>query len=180
MSKIGKKLVTIPDGIAVTEEGRALLFRGAKGEIRVPILHGVTHTLNGKELTFALDEHSKIARSNWGTTASLCLNAIEGLTKGYEKKLILEGVGYRVTKDGDGLLLALGFSHPVNYPATPGITFEVEKNSILIIRGVDKIRVGQVAAEIRSMKKPEPYKGKGFRYDGEVIRRKAGKKGGTA
>lgn len=180
MSKIGKKIITVPEGMTLKEEGRELVFGNAKGTIRVPILHGIKAKIEGSELTFSLDEHSKIARSNWGTVAALCLNAVEGLTKGFEKKLILEGVGYRVTKEGEGLTLNLGFSHPVQYPATEGITFEVEKNSQLTIKGFDKARVGQVAAEIRAMKKPEPYKGKGFRYEGEVIRRKAGKKGGAA
>lgn len=180
MSKIGKKIITIPQGITVTKEEHELVFKGTKGEIRVPLLHGIDHVLTEKELSFSLNEQSKISRSNWGTIAALSLNAVEGLINGFSKKLILEGVGYRVTKDGEGLSFALGFSHPVVYLPTPGITFEVEKNSILIVRGVDKIRVGQVAAEIRAMKKPEPYKGKGFHYEGEVVRRKAGKKGGTA
>jgi large subunit ribosomal protein L6 len=143
MSKIGKKIITIPDGISFSEEGRELVFKNASGETRVPMLHGVKHAIDGKTLTFQLDEHSKIGRSNWGTIAALCLNAIEGLSKGFSKKLILEGVGYRVAKDGEGLALNLGFSHPVTYPATSGITFEVEKNSILTVKGTNKAQVGQ-------------------------------------
>jgi large subunit ribosomal protein L6 len=179
MSKIGKKIIEIPQGITVTDESRSLIFKNAKASLTVPKLHGVKPIIEENKIHFELSENSKQARSSWGTTASLCLNAIEGLTKGYSKKLILEGVGFRVIKEGDNLNLSLGFSHPIHYKAIPGISFEVEKNSGLTISGVDKALVGQVAAEIRSMKKPEPYKGKGFRYQNEVIRRKAGKKSGS-
>ncbi len=179
MSKIGKRVLTIPDGITAAEEGEDLVFKSAKGAIRVPMLHGVKPVIEDKTVSFELDEHSKQGRSNWGTMSSLVSNAFEGLTKGYSKKLIIEGVGYRITKNGNDLVLNLGFSHPVPYKAPEGIVFEVEKNTQLIVSGIDKARVGQVAAEIRSLKKPEPYKGKGFRYEGEVIRRKAGKKSGT-
>lgn len=179
MSKIGKMVLLLPEGIAVREEDRALVFTGAKGEMKVPVLHGVKTVIEGKEIRFELDERSKRGRSNWGTTSALAKNAVEGLMKGYSKKLIIEGVGYRIMKEGNDLVLSLGFSHPVPYKAPEGISFEVEKNTILVVSGMDKAKVGQVAAEIRAMKKPEPYKGKGFRYEGEVIRRKAGKKSGT-
>lgn len=179
MSKIGKKILTLPDGVTATEGVRELVFKSAKGEIKVPVLHGVKTVIDGKEIRFELDEHSKRGRSNWGTTSALAQNAVIGLMKGYSKKLIIEGVGYRIVKEGNDLVLSLGFSHPVPYKAPEGITFEVEKNTVVVISGADKAQVGQVASEIRSLKKPEPYKGKGFRYEGEVIRRKAGKKSGT-
>ncbi len=180
MSKIGKRILTIPEGITVTEENRGLVFKGKTGEIRVPVLHGVKAVQENGTLRFELDEHSKQGKSNWGTTSALASNALEGLGKGYVKKLILEGVGYRIMKEGEDLVLSLGFSHPVSYKVPEGIVFTVEKNSILTVSGIDKALVGKVAAEIRSLKKPEPYKGKGFRYEGEVIRRKAGKKAGAS
>ena len=179
MSKIGKRILSIPEGVKVSEVENELVFSSSKGELKVPVLKGIKPILEGNTLSFELLESSKMGRSNWGTTSSLSSNAIEGLTKGYVKKLSIEGVGYRIMKEGNDLVLSLGFSHPVPYKAPAGITFEVEKNTQLTVSGIDKHLVGQVAAEIRSLKKPEPYKGKGFRYEGEVIRRKAGKKSGT-
>lgn len=179
MSKIGKRILTLPAGVTITEEGKELVLKGPKGETKVPVLHGIKPVIEGNSIRFELDEHSKQGRSNWGTLSSLVSNAFEGLAKGYSKKLIIEGVGYRITKEGNDLVMNLGFSHPVKYKAPEGIAFEVEKNNQLTVSGIDKARVGQVAAEIRSLRKPEPYKGKGFRYEGEVIRRKAGKKSGT-
>jgi len=180
MSKIGKKLIEIPKEITIQISDADVVVKGAKGSLSIPVLYGVKPKLEGTELSFEVLNNTKQARSNWGTLRSLVNNAVQGLVKDYEKTLILEGVGYRVTKEGDNLTLNLGFSHPVRYAAVPGIVFEVEKNSILKIRGADKMIVGKVAAEIRALKKPEPYKGKGFHYSDEVIRRKAGKKSGTS
>lgn len=175
MSKIGKKPITIPEGITVTTDERVIVVKGPKGEMQIPVLAGVKVNVTDAEVTFEISRNSKQVRSNWGTLRSLVANAVEGLTKGFEKTLLLEGVGFKIAKEGEGLVLSLGFSHPVNYPAVPGIAFEVEKNS-LKISGSDKELVGKVAAEIRGFKKVEPYKGKGFRYSDEVVRRKAGKK----
>ncbi len=180
MSKIGKQPIKLPAGVTASLEGDILRLKGAKSEMEIKVLPGVKATLAEGVVTFELVGTSKQARSNWGTTRALAQNAATGLAHGFEKTLILEGVGYRVTKEGEGLSLALGFSHPVKYPAPAGVTFEVEKNSILKIKGTDRQKVGQVAAELRAMKKPEPYKGKGFHYAGEVVRRKAGKKAATA
>lgn len=180
MSKIGKKIIIIPDGVVVeVKDGKIYIKRG-KEETNVPILYGVEPILNGKELRFEIKSNTKQGRSNWGTLRSIVMNVITGLVKGFEKTLVIEGVGFRIAKDGDGLVLNLGFSHPVKYAAVQGIEFEIEKNTILKVKGKDKALVGQVAAEIRSFKKPEPYKGKGFRYIDEKIRRKAGKKSGSA
>lgn len=161
---------------------REIVFKNQKGEFKIALPAGVRAALDTdkKELLFTLQGSGKQARSNWGTIRALAANAIAGLTKGFQKTLILEGVGFRINKEGDNLNLSLGFSHPIQYKARPGIIFEVEKNTILKIKGIDKELVGQVTAEIRSLKKPEPYKGKGFRYENEVIRRKAGKKAATA
>jgi len=180
MSKIGKKPIEIPKEITIQISDTDIVVKNAKGSLSIPVLYGVKPKLEGTELSFEVLNNTKQARSNWGTLRSLASNAVQGLLKEYEKTLILEGVGYRVTKEGDNLTLNLGFSHPVRYMAVPGVVFEVEKNSVLKIRGADKMIVGKVAAEIRALKKPEPYKGKGFHYSDEVIRRKAGKKSGTS
>lgn len=176
MSKIGKAPISIPSGVTVTVSPVALVIQGPGGELSVPRLRGVEPKLDNQTLTFSLVGTGKQARSNWGTFRALVANAVQGVTTPFQKKLVLEGVGFRVTKDGNDLVLALGFSHPVRYSAVPGITFEVEKNSVLTVKGPDRAVVGQIAAEIRALKKPEPYKGKGFRYSDEVIKRKAGKK----
>ncbi|MCX6788574.1 MAG: 50S ribosomal protein L6 [bacterium] len=176
MSKVGKKLIEIPAGITVTVEPKRVVVKDAKRELVIEKLRGINVKIENNELTLTADSTAKQIRSNWGTLRSLIQNAIEGLVKGYEKTLIVEGVGYKIAKDGNDLNLSLGFSHPVKYKAPENIEFTVEKNTILKIAGFDKALVGQVAAEIRALKKPEPYKGKGFRYQGEIIKRKAGKK----
>ncbi|MCL4392264.1 50S ribosomal protein L6 [Patescibacteria group bacterium] len=179
MSKIGKQPITIPEGVTVTVADNHVSVKGPKGELTIPILTGITVSMEDKALTTKAESRIKQVKSNWGTERALLQNAVTGVLKGFEKTLILEGVGYRVMKEGENLNLSLGFSHPVKFPAPKGISFEVEKNSILKIRGVDKNLVGKTAADIRQMKKPEPYKGKGFHYEGEVVRRKAGKKAAT-
>ena len=176
MSKIGKLPVEIPANITITIEGREIVIKGPKAENRVPLLEGVETKIEGNILEFVLSHKTKQTRSNWGTVRSLTQNAIDGLVKGFEKTLILEGVGYKIAKEGTGLNLSLGFSHPVKFEAPEGVEFELGKNNTLTVKGFKKDLVGQVAAEIRSLKKPEPYKGKGFHYSNEIIRRKAGKK----
>lgn len=177
MSKIGKKPITIPEGITVSITDDGILVKSGKGgEALVPLMDGIKPVLEDKELHFELLSKTKQSRSNWGTFRALTQNAITGFISGFEKTLVLEGVGFKIAKEGEGLVLNLGFSHQVKYPAVPGITFELEKNSTLKIKGSDKNIVGRVAAEIRGLRKPEPYKGKGFHYSDEVIRRKAGKK----
>ncbi|MDI6821103.1 MAG: 50S ribosomal protein L6 [Patescibacteria group bacterium] len=179
MSKIGKQPIKIPDGITVEITNDEIVIKSAKAELKTPFLKGVKPILEDGCLKLDLIGEGKQARSNWGTMRALLANSVLGLTKGFEKILLLEGVGYRVTKEGNDIIMNLGFSHPVYYKAPNGIIFEVEKSSILKVKGIDKTLVGQVAAEIRSFKKPEPYKGKGFRYSDEIIRRKAGKKAAT-
>ncbi|OGG40785.1 50S ribosomal protein L6 [Candidatus Jorgensenbacteria bacterium RIFCSPLOWO2_01_FULL_45_25b] len=180
MSKIGKKPIEIPEKVSVKKsEDGVLLIEGPLGTLKVRPIEGTLVEVGDKFVAVSVENEKKQYRSNWGTLRSLIQNAVDGVTKGFEKTLLLEGVGYKVNKDGDGLLLALGFSHPVTYAPVPGIVFECEKNTLVKIKGIDKALVGQVASEIRAMKKPEPYKGKGFRYQGEIIRRKAGKKAGS-
>lgn len=178
MSKIGKKPIEIPEGVTVEIKEEELYFKSPQGELKLPQLEGVKAVLDKNELKFSLTNDSKQSRSNWGTLRSLSNNAVEGLTKGFEKTLILEGVGFKVEKEGDKLLFRLGFSHPVHYQLPAGVNVEVKKNNI-IVKGIDKFLVGQTAAEIRSLKKPEPYKGKGIHYSDEVVRRKVGKKAAT-
>jgi len=180
MSKIGKQLIKIPEGMTVIINENEIIFKNDRGEIKLPVLSGVKPSLEDNFLKFQLISNSKQSRSNWGTFASLSKNAVEGLTKGFQKTLILEGIGYRAAKEGNDLILNVGFSHPVRYQIPSGIVIEVEKNNIVHIKGVDKVLVGQVAAEIRSIKKPEPYKSTGIRYANEVVRRKAGKKAASA
>ncbi len=179
MSKVGKKPILIPSGITVEVDTHNVTVKDAKRQLAIPRLRGIEVAVKGSEVVLEAEATSKQVRSNWGTLRSLIQNAIVGLTKGYEKTLLLEGVGYKIAKEGNNLSLSLGFSHPVKFAAPEHIVFEVEKNTILKIKGFDKGLVGQVAAEIRSLKKPEPYKGKGFRYSDEVIQRKAGKKAAT-
>jgi large subunit ribosomal protein L6 len=176
MSKVGKKPIIVPDNVEIKIENDFVLVKGPKGELKVPILKGVKVEREENLIKLSIDSKDKQIKSNWGTMRALLQNAVNGVLNPFEKKLILEGVGYRINKVGNDLELSLGFSHPVSYKAREGITFEVEKNNVLRVIGIDKALVGQVAAEIRALKKPEPYKGKGFRYADEVIRRKAGKK----
>ncbi|MEK7543192.1 MAG: 50S ribosomal protein L6 [Patescibacteria group bacterium] len=176
MSKIGKLPIKIPQGIKISLEDDNIVVRGEKGEIKIKMLRNIKPIMEDDEIRFELKSNTKQGRSNWGTIRALVANAVEGLFKGFEKTLILEGVGFRVSKEGEDLTMNLGFSHPVKYKKPEGISFDVEKNTIVKVRGFNKIIVGQVTAEIRSLKKPEPYKGKGFRYSDEVIQRKAGKK----
>ncbi len=180
MSKVGKKPIEIPNGITVSVEKDTVTVKDAKRVLVIPRLRGIEVAVKGNEVVLEVASTAKQIRSNWGTLRALIQNAIVGLVSGYEKTLILEGVGFKMAKEGNNLTLNLGFSHPVKYPAPEHIEFTVEKNTILKIKGFDKGLVGQVAAEIRAMKKPEPYKGKGFHYSDEVVQRKAGKKAATA
>lgn len=175
MSKIGKQPLTIKDGVTLKIEKDSLIFHGSKGELSVPLLPNVSADVQDGILTFKINTDTKQAKSNWGTVRSLAENALMGVTDGFEKVLEIEGVGFRAVVEGKNLILNIGYSHPVKVDAPDGITISVEKNTIKIA-GIDKYLVGQIAADIRALKKPEPYKGKGIRYKGEVIRRKSGKK----
>lgn len=174
MSRVGKQLITIPKGTTVTVAGSKVTVKGALGELQKELPHDLTVTVNGETATIAVkDEHAQ--KAVWGTAAAHLKNMINGVNTAFQKKLILEGIGYKVDVQGDQLNLALGFSHPVKVKIPAGLKAAAEKG-VLTISGPDREAVGQFAADIRSLKKPEPYKGKGFRYEGEVIRRKEGKK----
>jgi large subunit ribosomal protein L6 len=183
MSKIGKKPIVIPDGISVVKNGDILEFKKGDSVMTLKILPFIGAEISeetiedktSKIITFKVENDSNQATANWGTTRSLANNIIIG----FSKVLEIEGVGYRAMMEGDTLVLNLGFSHPVRYNAVKGVKISTEKNAITIA-GQDKEAVGQTAAEIRALKKPEPYKGKGIKYRGEIIRRKQGKKVGSA
>ncbi|MBI2055793.1 MAG: 50S ribosomal protein L6 [Candidatus Sungbacteria bacterium] len=175
MSRIGKKPIAVPSGVNITFTEFEVSVKGPKGE-----LTRVFHPFMGLKseegfLSVIPRKESKKTSALWGLTRSLIANMISGVTSGFEKKLDFEGVGYRANVEGDTLVLQLGFSHPVRFRAPQGIKFLVEKNSITV-NGIDKELVGDTAAQVRRLRPPEPYKGKGIRYRGEVIRRKAGKK----
>lgn len=168
--------ITIPSTVTVDTGANSVSIRTDRGSLTVSVPHGIRIVRAEHTLQCELVGTSKQAKSNWGTVRALVQNAITGLTVGFSRTLILEGVGYRIMKEGTDLVFTIGFSHPVRYAVPDGITCDIEKNTILTIRGFDRALVGQTAAEIRAMKKPEPYKGTGFRYSDEVVKRKAGKK----
>lgn len=179
MSKIGKKPIIIPEDIDVKINGEFLHLKGKKGESSLKILSGVKIDIHDKIITMSIADESKQSKANWGTMRALANNAIEGIKNGFEKVLEIDGVGYRAVMEGGNLSLNIGFSHPVKVIPREGIKISVEKNMIKI-SGIDKFLVGQMAAEIRALKKSEPYKGKGIKYQGEIIRRKEGKKAAAA
>lgn len=176
MSRIGKLPIEIPSGVTITVDSDVITVKGAKGELTVPHLSEVTITQEDGKLTVGRKGDEKIAKSQHGLQRSLVNNAVEGVTKGFEKKLEVSGVGFRVSGGGSDLELAVGLSHPVKYKAQEGVQLTVNKMEITV-SGIDKQKVGQTAAEIRAIKKPEPYKGKGIKYADEQILRKAGKAG---
>lgn len=179
MSRLIKKSINIEEGVTVTAQDGELRVKGAKGEITIPLFKDVEISIDGKELWVKTAQKSgNGSTAMHGTTWALAKNAIEGVTKGFEKVLEIEGVGYRALMEGKDLVLHLGYALPVRMPIPGHVTVTVDKNTIKVA-GINKEQVGQVAAEIRALKKPEPYKGKGIHYQGEVIRRKVGKKAGA-
>lgn len=176
MSRIGKKPIIIPPGVTINVAGALVSAKGSKGELSLLLHSDMKIEIKNEIIVIVPREHSsKKAPAIWGLTRTLVSNMIIGITAGFEKVLEFEGIGYRVALEGSTLVMQLGFSHPVRFEAPKGITFAVQKNTITIA-GIDKALVGEVAARIRALKLPEPYKGKGIRYRGEVIRRKSGKK----
>ncbi|MET0980268.1 MAG: 50S ribosomal protein L6 [Candidatus Saccharimonadales bacterium] len=176
MSRIGKLPIDVPAGVTITVDSDVISVVGPKGTLTVPHLSDVTVTLEGTQALVARKDDLKIAKAQHGLQRALLFNAVEGVTKAFEKKLEINGVGFRVSGGGQEIEMLLGFSHPVKYKSIPGVDLAVDKMTITV-SGIDKQAVGQVAAEIRSLKKPEPYKGKGIKYADEVVLRKAGKAG---
>lgn len=180
MSRVGKAIIDIPQGVSIDVKGDQVDIRGPKGTLRTSLPRGFSAVL--KENDIRIEPKSVPSRRNkamWGTTRMILANAVKGVSLGFEKRLLLEGIGIRAALQGSNLALSLGFSHPVTIEPPEGISFAVEKN-IVTVSGINKELVGAVAASIRELKKAEPYKGAGIRYEGEIIRRKAGKKAATA
>ncbi len=175
MSRIGIKPILLPEGVTVEESDRRVTVTGPRGTLSLALRPEVGLAMDGGAVRVELIRPARKAAAYWGLTRSLLARMVEGVSRGFEKKLEIEGIGYRAALEGHTLVLALGFSHPVRIEPPAGITFRVEKNAVTV-SGVDPVRVGDVAASIRKLRPPEPYKGKGIRYAGEIIRRKAGKK----
>jgi large subunit ribosomal protein L6 len=176
MSRVGQAPIPVPSGVEVKIEGRVVTVKGPKGELTRTLPDALSITQDDGELTVARVDDERESRALHGLFRSLVANMVTGVTEGYRRGLEIVGVGYRATAQGDRALeLAVGYSHTVKVQAPEGITFEVPSNTRIDVVGIDKETVGQVAADIRAIRKPEPYKGKGIRYQGEVVRRKAGK-----
>lgn len=177
MSRIGIKKIVIPQGVNVTVSGNSVLIKGPKGELNQPVDEAMTVNVDGSTVQVARADDSIKVRALHGLTRQLLSNMVVGVTEGFEKKLEIVGVGYKADMKGDTVHLNLGYSHPIDYKLPKGITAKIDKQTEITISGADKQIVGQVAADIRDFRKPEPYKGKGIKYAGEHIRRKAGKAG---
>jgi large subunit ribosomal protein L6 len=176
MSRIGKRAVAVPSGITANVEGQTVKIKGPKGALSVVLPDDVSVKLDGGQIKVDPRGETKRARSQWGTSRTLIANLIAGVTKGFEQRLEINGVGYRAAVQGKNLQLALGYSHDVVYPIPEGITIATPRPVEIVITGIDRQKVGQVAAEIREYRPPEPYKGKGIKYAAERIFRKEGKK----
>lgn len=177
MSRVGKKPIEIPSGVTVTVNGNTVTVKGPKGELTRTFHPDMTIKVENNVITVTRPSDEKHHRALHGTTRSLLANMVEGVSKGYEKALELVGVGYRAAKQGRKLVLNVGFSHPVEIEPEQGLEIEVPSQTRIVVKGADKQRVGELAANIRAVRPPEPYKGKGIRYEGEVVRLKEGKTG---
>lgn len=178
MSRIGKAVIHIPAGVKVAVSGQNIQVEGPLGKLSTDVHELIAINLNGSELSFSRPDDLKFTRAIHGTTRAIVANMVEGVTKGFQKTLEIVGVGYRVEQNGKDLNLVLGFSHPVVYKAPEGVTLTALDPLKIAVKGIDKQKVGQAAAEIRKYRRPEPYKGKGVKYEGEIVRRKQGKKTG--
>jgi len=176
MSRIGKKPIPVPSGVDVNLSGQSLSVKGPKGEVKMALVEHVLAKLENGTVSVDPRDESKFARSCWGMSRTMIANMIKGVTQGYSKSLEINGVGYRAAVQGKTLQLNLGYSHDVKYPIPEGITIQTPKPTEIVVSGIDKQQVGQVAAEIREFRGPEPYKGKGIKYANERIFRKQGKK----
>lgn len=175
MSRIGKLPVALPPGVEASIKDHTIMIKGPRGVLSQAIMSGVMVEIKDREIIVSVKEHSeRLQRAPWGLYQRLIANMVTGVTKGFEKQLEINGVGYRASIAGSKLTLAIGFSHPVEFQLPAGINATVEKN-VITLSGADKQLVGEVAATIRRLRKPEPYKGKGIKYSAEIIRRKAGK-----
>jgi len=179
MSRIGKQPIPIPDGVKIHVDESVVRAEGPKGKLAQPIPTGMTAVIDNKHLLIKRGDDSRTARAIHGLTRALVANMVAGVKEGFERKLEIVGIGYRAQMQGKSIQLALGYSHPVIFPLPDGITAEIEKQVSLTLRGADKALLGETAAKLRALRKPDPYKGKGIRYANEVVRRKVGKKAGA-
>lgn len=177
MSRIGKQPITLPDKVEVEVEGRRVSVRGPKGEVSTQLPEAVTITVENGQVVITRDGEQPRQRALHGLARSLVANMVEGVTVGYSRRLEIVGVGYRAESSGGKIRLSLGYSRPIEYVAPPGIEIVTPAPTVIEVRGADKQMVGQVTADLRAFRPAEPYKGKGLRYEGEVVRRKAGKTG---
>ncbi|RWR10631.1 50S ribosomal protein L6 [Siminovitchia fortis] len=177
MSRIGNKPIEIPSGVTVTKDGNKVTVKGPKGELSNTFNSDINISIEDNVINVTRPSDAKEHRSLHGTTRSLVANMVEGVSKGFEKSLELVGVGYRAQKQGKKLVLNVGYSHPVEFEPEDGIEIDVPSNTKVIVKGYNKERVGALASDIRAVRPPEPYKGKGIRYEGEYVRRKEGKTG---
>ena len=180
MSRIGKRPVPLPQGVTVSVAGREVTVKGPKGEIKRLVHPELTVTADDKQVAVVRPSDETRHKALHGLTRTLIRNMVQGVSQGYSRSLEIHGVGYKAELQGGGLKLTVGFSHPVDFKAPAGIKFTVDNNTLIKVDGVDKELVGQVASEVRKVRPPEPYQGKGIRYQGEHVRRKAGKTGATA
>ncbi|RQW23603.1 50S ribosomal protein L6 [Bacillus sp. C1-1] len=177
MSRVGLKPITIPEGVTVSLDGSLCTVKGPKGELSRELHPAIKVNLENNEMSFARPSDHKEHRALHGTMRANVNNMVEGVTKGFERALELNGVGYRASKSGNKLVLNVGYSHPVEITPEEGLEIEVPSNTKVIVKGINKERVGALASNIRAVRQPEPYKGKGIRYEGEYVRRKEGKTG---
>ena len=178
MSRIGKKPISIPDKVKVDIKPESVIVTGPKGTVSNPIPPGIRFEQKDKQVLAVRTDDSGPQRAFHGLARALVANAVKGVTEGFSKELEIVGVGYSAEARKNSVLFTLGFSHPIEYPLPPGINITVDKQTRLVVSGVDRQQVGQIAANIRSLRKPDPYKNKGIRYAGEVLKKKAGKAGG--
>ncbi|MBM3607714.1 MAG: 50S ribosomal protein L6 [Alphaproteobacteria bacterium] len=176
MSRVGKKPVALPSGVSAKVDGQKVSVKGAKGELHFTVPDDVSVALDGSAVKVDPRAETKRARAMWGMSRAMINNLVTGVSKGFERKLEITGVGYKAAVAGKSLQLSLGYSHDVNYPIPAGIAIVTPKPTEIVVTGIDRRQVGQVAAEIRAFRPPEPYKGKGVKYEGEFIFRKEGKK----
>jgi large subunit ribosomal protein L6 len=179
MSRVGRKVIAVPKDVKVTVSPKALMVQGPKGKLETPVPPGIQFDLSGTELACKRSNDERQQRAFHGLARALAQNAIKGVTEGFTKELDIVGVGYKAQVEGSKVVFALGFSHPVEYKIPEGIKVAIDKQTRVTISGIDRQQVGQVAAEIRGLRRPDPYKQKGIRYVGEVLKKKAGKAGAT-
>jgi large subunit ribosomal protein L6 len=179
MSRIGKQPIPIPPGVKIQLEGTTVRAEGPKGKLTQPVPEGLTPKMANGTLVIERGSEERHVRALHGLARALVANMVTGVKDGFERKLEIVGIGYRAQMQGKSIQLALGYSHPVLFPLPDGVTAEIDKQTAITLRGADKALLGQTAAKLRALRKPDPYKGKGIRYAGEVVRRKVGKKAGA-